>query len=107
MEMQNIDDFIETILVDKGTTELDEGAKSELVNDMKERLIDQINQAAVKQLSEDKAAELATLVDDPEFTDEKLTEFIQNAGVNISEIALNTMLRFRESILNTKEQTND
>ena len=107
MEMQNIDDFIETILVDQGTSDLDPAAKSELIIDMKQRLIDQINQAAIMQLSEEKATELATLVDDPEFTDEKLTEFIQNSGVDISEVALDTMLRFRESILNTKEQTNE
>ncbi len=93
--MQNIDDFIESLLVDKGITDVDPEVKAELKEDMKNRLLDQINRAAIMQLSEEKAAELAELVDNPEFTNEKMTEFIQNSGVNLTEVALDTMLKFR------------
>ena len=95
MEMQNIDDFIESILNDKGIKEVDPEIRNELKEDMKKRLLDQIDKAAVMQLSEEKAEELARLADDPEFTNEKLTEFMQNSGVNLAQVALDTMVKFR------------
>ena len=95
MEMQSVDEFIETILNDKGITDIEPDVRNELKEDMKQRLIDQINKAAVMQLSEEKAAELANLVDDPNFTDEQMTEFMQKSGVNLPEVALDTMLKFR------------
>lgn len=99
--MQNLDEFIESLLKDKGITDLEPEVKVELVADMKTRLIDQINKAAVMQLSEEKADELAKLIDDPEFTNEKMTEFMANSGVNLTEVALDTMLKFRNFYLGT------
>ena len=86
---------IESLLNDKGITDVDPEIKEELKTDMKNRLLDQINRAAIMQLSEEKAAELADLVDNPDFTNEKMTEFLQNSGVNLTEVALDTMLKFR------------
>ena len=97
--MQNIDDFIENLLVDKGITELDPEIKEELKTDMKKRLVNQINRSAVLQLGEEKAAELAGLVDDPDFTNEKMTEFLQNADIDFTGIALDTMSKFRNFYL--------
>ncbi|MBQ6460828.1 hypothetical protein IJJ36_00105 [Candidatus Saccharibacteria bacterium] len=93
--MQNIDDFIESLLNDKGITDVDPEIKEELKADMKNRLLDQINRAAIMQLSEEKAAELAELVNNPDFTNEQMTEFLQNSGVNLTEVTLDTMLKFR------------
>ena len=93
--MQNIDDFIESLLNDKGITDVEPEIKEELKADMKNRLLDQINRAAIMQLSEEKAAELAELVNNPDFTSEQMTEFLQNSGVNLTEVALDTMLKFR------------
>ena len=55
------------------------------------------------ELSEDKAAELASLVDDPDFTGEKMTEFIQNSGVDLTAIVASTMLKFRTFYLGLGE----
>ncbi len=104
MEIQNIDDFIESILKDKGITEVEPDVRAELKEDMKKRLLDQINKAAVMQLSEEKAAELADLVDSPDFTDEKMAEFMQNSGVNLGDVALETMLQFRSFYLGNTEE---
>lgn len=103
MEIQKIDEFIESILDEKGITDIEPDVRSELVEDMKKRLLDQINKAAIMKLSEEKAAELATLVDDPNFTNEKMTEFMQNSGVNLSEVTLETMLQFRSLYLGAGE----
>lgn len=103
MQTQNIDDFISQLLVDKGIKDLEPEIEEDLKNDMKTRLMDQINKAAVMQLSEEKAAELAGMVDDPDFTNEKLTEFMQNSGVNLTEVAIDTMLQFRSAYLGVGE----
>ena len=95
MKMQSVDEFIESILNDKGITDVEPDIRNELKEDMKQRLLDQINKAAIMQLSEEKAAELSNLVDDPEFNNDKMAEFIQNSGVNLTEVTLDTMLRFR------------
>ena len=101
--MQNIDDFLESLLNDKGITDVDPEIRAELKEDMKTRLMDQINRAAIMELSEEKAAELADLVDDPEFNDEKMANFMQESGVNLTEVALDTMLKFRGFYLGTGE----
>lgn len=101
--MQNIDDFIESLLQDKGITDVDPEVEAELKEEMKTRLLDQINRAAIMQLSEEKAAELAELIKDPEFNNEKMTAFMQESGVNLTEVVLDTMLKFRSFYLGTGE----
>lgn len=100
--MQNLDEFIENLLNEKGI-EVEPDIKEELKADMKAKLLDQINRAAIQSLSEEKAEELAKLVEQPDFTNEKMTEFIQNSGVNLTEVALDTMLKFRSFYLGVEE----
>ena len=101
--MQNIDEFIEQLLIDKGITDVEPDIKEELKEDMKKRLLDQIDRAAIMQLSEEKAAELADKIDDPNFTNEEMTKFMQESGVNLTEVAAETMLQFRNFYLNPEE----
>ena len=56
MEIQKLDEFIESILDEKRITDIEPDVSSELVEDMKKRLLDQINKAAIMKLSEEKAA---------------------------------------------------
>lgn len=102
MEIQTIDDFINQLLIDKGITGLEPDVEEDLKNEMKTRLTNQINKAAVMRLSEEKADELAKLVEDPNFTNEQMSEFMQNSGVNLAEVALDTMLEFRNLYLNSE-----
>ena len=101
--MQSVDDFIENLLNERGITNVDPEIRAELQAEMKNQLMDQINQAAVMQLSEEKADELAKLVDTPDFTNEKMTEFMQNSGVDLASVTIDTMLRFRNFYLGTGE----
>lgn len=103
MEIQNVDEFIESILKDKGITELEPDVREDLKEDMKKRLFEQIEKAAVMQLSEEKAAELAELADNPDFTNEKMIEFMKNSGVDLTDVTLQTMLKFRGLYLGTEE----
>lgn len=101
--MQNLDEFIESLLNDKGITTPDDATRNELKQEMKDRLLDQIDRAAIQALPEDKAAELAGKVDNPNFTNEDMTKFIQDSGVNLTEVALDTMLKFRSFYLGTED----
>ena len=101
--MENVDAFIEDLLVEKGITDLEDDTKKELITEMRTRLLEQINREAVMKLSEEKAAELAKKVEDPNFTDEQMTDFMQNSGVNLNEVALDTMLKFRAFYLGQGE----
>ncbi len=93
--MQSIDEFIEGILNEKGITDLEPDIKAGLIEEMKTVLNDQINRAAVEALSEEKAAELDKLIDSPDFSQEKFQEFMMNSGVNLVQVAADTMLKFR------------
>ena len=99
--MENsVNEFLESLLADKGI-DVEPDIKEELINEMRGKLTDEINRAAINALSEEKADELAKLVDDPEFTDEKMAEFMQNSGVDLASVTLDTMLRFRTFYLGT------
>lgn len=99
--MQNIDEFIESLLNDKGI-EVEPDIREDLKADMKKRLEDQINRAAIQALSEEKADELAKKLEDPNFTNEDMAKFMQDSGVNLAEVALETMLKFRGFYLGTE-----
>ncbi len=98
--MQNIDDFIESLLNDKGI-DVEPDIKEELKNEMKTRLLREIDEAAIRALSAEKADELAKLVDNPEFTNEKMTEFLKDSGVDLTQVTLDTALKFRNFYLGT------
>lgn len=101
--MQNIDEFIESILNDKGIETPDEETRNQLKEDMKNRLLDQIDRAAIQALPEDKAAELAEKIDKPDFTNDDMVKFVQESGVDLAEVALETMLQFRNFYLGTED----
>ena len=98
--MENMDQFIRQILADNGVAGLDDDVMENLVKEMREYLIDQIVAAAISKLPDDKAEELKNKMEDPNFSDEDLQEFMKNSGVDLTQVALNTMLRFRNLYLN-------
>ena len=100
--MQSVDDFIESLLNEKGITDVSPEVKDRIKEEMKTELLRQIDRAAIMRLDEEKAAELANLVDDPNFTKEQMSDFVQNAGVNLTEVTADTMLKFRSLYLGTE-----
>ncbi len=98
--MDDMDKFIRQILADNGINSLDDDVMDNLVKEMKEYLINQIDIAAVSKLSDDKAEELKVKMEDPNFSDEDLKNFMKNSGVDLAQVALNTMLKFRNFYLN-------
>ena len=101
--MENVEDFIDQLIDEKGYSDLDDDVRQELKTDMIQRLMDQIDQAAINALPEDKAIELADKLDDESFDDEKVAEFMQNSGIDLQQVALETMLQFRMLYLGEAE----
>ncbi len=92
--MDNVEEFIDQ-LIDEKDLNLEDDVRQELKLDMINRLLDQIDKASINALPEDKAIELADKLDDPDFKDEDISEFMKNSGVDLERVALETMVQFR------------
>ena len=97
--MEGLDQFLEQLMKDKGLTGLDKDTREQLKGQMAQTLMDQIDRAAIDALPEDKAVELADKMDDPNFTNEDAGKFLQESGVDLQQVALNTMVQFRQFYL--------
>jgi Arc/MetJ-type ribon-helix-helix transcriptional regulator len=93
--MENVESFVDQLIEEKGYSDLDDNVRAELRNDMVTRLLDQIDMAAINALPEDKAIELADKIDNEDFDDDKVMQYIQDSGVDLQQVALETMLQFR------------
>lgn len=92
--MENVETFIDQLIDEKGLG-VEGDVRKQLKLDMMERLLDQIDRASINALPEDKAIELADKLDDENFTDEQVAEFMKNSGIDLERVALETMLQFR------------
>ena len=93
--MENVESFVDQLIEEKGYSDLDDNVRADLRNDMVTRLLDQIDMAAINALPEDKAIELADKIDNEDFDDDKVMQYIQDSGVDLQQVALETMLQFR------------
>lgn len=92
--MQNLDDFMESLLQEKGIN-VDGEVRDQLKADMTQRLLNQIDRATLNRLTEEQAMELSDKLDDPNFTNDQAAEYIQSCGIDTQAIALETMVQFR------------
>ena len=99
---QSIDNFLAQILEDKGYTDLDPEVKQGVVDEMRETLMRQMDKEAILRLSDEKAEELSAKLDDPNFTSDDMAQFLRDNGVNLSEVALETMINFRNFYIGTE-----
>lgn len=96
--MQNINEFMEDLLKEKGISIDDKETKEEVLADMAVKLTLEMNRAMIEALGEDKTEELAGKIDN--MNDAEIAEFIQNAGVDTAKITEDAKNRFREFYLN-------
>lgn len=92
--MQNLDDFMESLLQEKNI-DVDGEVREQLKEDMTQRLLTQIDRATLNRLSEEQAIELSNKLDDPNFGDEQVADYMKQCGVDTQQVALETMLQFR------------
>lgn len=101
--MEDVDKFIDQLITDKQLSGVTDEVRVELKQDLTQRLLDQIDRAVIDALPEDKATELSEKLDDDNFSSDDATKFIQESGVDMQNVALVTMLRFRDLYLGAGE----
>jgi len=102
MENAELDRFVGEIVSAKALPGVTDEVRTQLVSDLKERLLDQIDRALIDALPDDKADELNTMLDDPSIDDAALQSFIASSGVDVRGVTIATMLRFRDLYLNSR-----
>jgi hypothetical protein len=103
-EDEALDKFINDMLSDKNLSGVNDEARTYLVDDLKTRLLDQINRSIIAEMPEEKSDEFSNLLDNESVTDEQVQQFIVDSGVDTKKISARTMLAFRELYLQTPEE---
>lgn len=83
-------------------TALDNDAKKQLEEDLKNRLMDQIDQAVIEALPEDKIDGLNDLLD-RDASEDVIYQYVADSGIDVQRITTQTMMRFRDLYIGTKE----
>lgn len=104
--MEQVSQFMDSLLEEKGITDLDDETRETLKRDMIERLMSQIDTALVNALPEDKLEEFNQRIGDPNFSNDDATQFFVDAGLDVQRIALQTMIEFRMLYLGGNAEKN-
>lgn len=101
MDQDVLSKFINDIIDAKNFKTLDGDVRQQLEQDLKNRLLDQIDRAVLGALPEDKIDGLNDLLD-RDASQQEVQQYIANSGVDTKKITLETMLRFRSLYLGDK-----
>lgn len=101
MNQDAISKFISDIIDAKGYKTLDSDVRRQLEQDLKNRLLDQIDRAVLEALPENKIDGFNDLLDRGA-SQQEVQQYIANSGVDTKKITLETMLRFRSLYLGDK-----
>ena len=101
MDQDALSKFISDIIDAKGYKTLDSDVRRQLEQDLKNRLLDQIDRAVLEALPENKIDGLNDLLD-RDASQQEVQQYIANSGVDTKKITLETMLRFRSLYLGVK-----
>ena len=93
--MDQLDAFIKEIIDTKQLPGITEEAKAGLVEEMRDRLFDQINRALIEAIPEDKVEALSQLLDGDDLDDAQIQAFVASSGVNVEEVTAKAMIAFR------------
>lgn len=101
MDQDALSKFINDIIDAKGYKTLDGDVRRQLEQDLKNRLLDQIDRAVLRALPENKIDGFNDLLD-RNASQQEVQQYIANSGVDTKKITLETMLRFRSLYLGVK-----
>ena len=97
--MEKVHDFIGSLLDQKGITDIEPEAREQLISELTELLMQEIDNAAIRALPEEKAIELADGLENGSIKPEDVGTFLIDAGLYVEEISMITMLQFRDFYL--------
>ena len=101
MDQDAFSKFINDIIDAKNFKTLDSDVRRQLEQDLKNRLLDQIDRAVLGALPENKIDGFNDLLD-RNTSQQEVQQYIANSGVDTKKITLETMLRFRYLYLGDK-----
>ena len=101
MDQDALSKFINDIIDAKNFKTLDSDVRRQLEQDLKNRLLDQIDRAVLGALPENKIDGFNDLLD-RNASQQEVQRYIANSGVDTKKITLETMLRFRSLYLGDK-----
>lgn len=101
MDQDALSKFISDIIDAKGYKTLDSDVRRQLEEDLKNRLLDQIDRAVLGALPENKIDGFNDLLD-RNASQQEIQQYITSSGVDTKKITLETMLRFRSLYLGVK-----
>ena len=105
--MDELDNFISSILDAKQLSGVTDEVRANLIEDMRGRLLDQINRALIDGMPDDKIDQFNDLLEQDGISDEQLQQFVKDSGVDIPTVTAATMLRFRELYLGNESAPSD
>ncbi len=98
---KTIDLFIVGLMDEKGISYGDEPYKTDIFQELKTRLLTELDRAMVAALPDDKLDEFSKIVaKDGKINPDVVAKAVVDAGVNVEEVAGTTMAKFREIYLN-------
>ena len=101
MDQDALSKFINDIIDAKNFKTLDSDVRRQLEQDLKNRLLDQIDRAVLGALPENKIDGFNELLD-RDASKQEIQQYVATSGVNTKKITLETMLRFRSLYLGDK-----
>lgn len=101
MDQDALSKFINDIIDAKNFKTLDGDVRRQLEQDLKNKLLDQIDRAVLGALPENKIDGFNDLLD-RNASQQEVQQYIANSGVDTKKITLETMLRFRSLYLGVK-----
>ena len=104
MAEDELDRFVAEILEAKQLSGVNDDVRAQLLSDLKQQLLDQINNALINALPEDSLDHFNALLDNSDTTDEEVQQFIMNSGVDVGRVTTETMLLFRGLYLESPEE---
>ena len=100
--MEKIHEFISDLLVRRGITDLPDDIREQTIDEMTDLLLDEIDNAAIDALPEDKAIELANGLENGSIKQEDVANFMKAAGLDLEQISFDTMQEFGALYLGDK-----
>jgi hypothetical protein len=101
MDQDALSKFINDIIDAKNFKTLDGDVRQQLEQDLKNKLLDQIDRAVLGALPENKIDGFNDLLD-RNASQQEVQRYIANSGIDTKKITLETMLRFRSFYLGDK-----
>jgi hypothetical protein len=107
MDQPELDSFVEKLIDDKNIEGLTPEGRAQIAGELKDELVQQINRAILMELPDEKLDEIDKKLDSGEMKPEDLPGIVENSGVDVAKITMETLLYFKAFYLGKGEEINN